>query len=143
MNSDDRAQALSKQYQYVVQPILKAGDAEAALRLRAGVLSVAYSSLFTQIYGEKKQRERPPPSRLFALARAELIEPQLRRAALKFAAIDPDAEEPRVLAAHRLGELLDLLLASEKSGERRRLGSYFTPHQVARSLIEQIGRAHV
>lgn len=137
MNSDDRAQALSKQYQHVVESILKAGDTEAALRLRASVVSVAYSSLFTQIYGEKKQRERPPPSRLFALARAELIAPQLRRATLEFAMIDLDAEEPRVLAAHRLGELLDLLLASEKSGERRRLGSYFTPHQVARGLIER------
>ncbi len=45
--------------------------------------------------------------------------------------------EPRVMAAHRLGELLDLLLSCESGGERRRLGSYFTPYEVARTLLSR------
>lgn len=40
-------------------------------------------------------------------------------------------------AAHRLGEALDLLLASERGGDRRKLGSYYTPPAVAEAVIER------
>jgi hypothetical protein len=45
------------------------------------------------------------------------------------------ASEAPLRSAHRLGEALDRLLASESGGERRQLGSYYTPPAVAQAVI--------
>ncbi len=47
------------------------------------------------------------------------------------------SQDQSLLFAHRLGEALDLLLAHEKGDTRRKIGSYYTPVSVARSLIER------
>lgn len=141
MSTAERAQVLGRQYLRAIEPFVSSdGEDLRRVRLRAAVLYEAFTALFSQLYGwepAKSNQARPESIRLFALTRGETIAPQLKEAALEFARIDPQLDEARETAAHRLGELLDLLLASEQSGERRRLGSYFTPHQVARSLIER------
>ena len=65
------------------------------------------------------------------------VDGSLLAAVEEFCHLDGKSAEAACDGAHRLGELLDLLLSAEKGGERRRLGSYYTPFFVARALIER------
>ncbi len=96
-----------------------------------------------QTLAERRQLDPSPlaKSRLFGLiASGESLPPALREAALLFASegLETRETDSALLSAHRLGQALDLLRASEAGLERRRLGSYYTPPEVARTLL---GRA--
>ncbi len=71
-----------------------------------------------------------------------LLGTELSQAALRYANdVEADERGAAIAAAHHLGHTLDLLLASEVSDERRRLGSYYTPVPVARRLMERAAQA--
>jgi hypothetical protein len=74
-------------------------------------------------------------SRLARLAGSLSLAPQLAVLCGECAWLKESA--PRDEAAHRMGEILDLLLAHEGTGERKKTGSYFTPQAVARDLIRR------
>lgn len=142
MTADRAARALGQSYLDGLLP-------ETRLARRAHVLSAVYSALCRSV--------RPNVHRqLEMLFVAELAghvatalghDESTTRAALldhiSLAGVDEFArlhggENERVWeAAHRVGETLDLLLAVEKGGERKGLGSYFTPRHVAHTLVER------
>lgn len=114
-------------------------ESQSPQALRAAVLCQIARSLCSALELDSSRHEE---SRLFQLANRELVDDEL--AALLRLWVDSELqlfsqtpEERHLEAAHRLGEALDTLLAHEKSGERRKLGSYYTPVRVARSLIER------
>lgn len=66
------------------------------------------------------------------------VSPELRESLWDYARTPPEDDKgAAVAAAHHLGNTLDLLLSSEVTGERRKLGSYFTPVAIARRLMER------
>jgi len=115
--------------------------------LRAGVLLAVARALLEEVGADPGALR---DGALHALGGAVELPPALAAAAAAFARAEvgppPRAELERALRrAHRIGEALDLLLAldarqrraGDVPAERRRTGSYFTPHAVARSVVER------
>ena len=70
-------------------------------------------------------------------ARAALLDEGALARVDEFAQLGATADEQVWEAAHRVGETLDLLLAVEKGGERKSIGSYFTPRHLAQTVVDR------
>ncbi len=83
-------------------------------------------------------------SRLSELAEKGTVDPRMKEALRVWAQLSESelAGADHLRASHRLGETLDLLLACEKTSDRRRIGSYYTPVTVARTLIARARAQH-
>lgn len=119
--------------------------ARAPQALRAAVLLHVARSLCEALTLDFARHQE---SRLYQLSGQEQLDDEFAGHVVTWAnrelSLSAEGDPARHLeAAHRLGEALDTLLAYEKSTERRKLGSYYTPVQVARHLIglsvEQVG----
>lgn len=104
-----------------------------ARRLRASVLLALSYQLCEVLNFEYAQL---PQSRLAALAGDTPCPESCRVLLASYAKLG--GEDQHLSAARLLGQTLDLLQASEAGGERKKTGSYFTPHAVAEDLL---GRA--
>lgn len=107
-----------------------------ALRLRAVVL-LALSAHICEVL--KWEKARLMSSRLKALAGDTPCPERCRALLPQFAEIE--GKDRYLSAARLLGRTLDLLQASESGGERKKTGSYFTPHTVAEDLLERALRS--
>jgi hypothetical protein len=140
MKAETSAQALGGAYQRAKTQtgISSDSDPSRVVGLRARVLSEAFVLLMSDAHGPSDRSDQLARSAFGSLQHEAPLEVDLLRSLGLFVQLDQvELGERRVLAAHRLGELLDLLLASERGVERRRLGSYFTPHLVARELVRR------
>lgn len=112
------------------------GESERVMRRAAIVLQVAEQ----QAKVLHLPIERLATSPLAGMVGEHRLPDALIAKASDFAMVPPALDEREgdlhLRAAHRIGEVLDLLLAVERGGERRKLGSYYTPPTVARSVIE-------
>jgi len=121
--------------------------AERQRALRAAVLLAVARALLEEVGADPDTLRTGD---LDTLGGAVALPPALAAAAAAFARAEAGAPprtdlERALRRAHRIGEALDLLVAldarqrraGDARAERRRSGSYFTPHAVARSVVER------
>lgn len=142
MTADRAALALSRSYLDGLSP-------EARLLRRAQILSAVYLTLCQSVRPNAHGRLHawyvdelaPPVARALGQdetsVRAALIEQTASAVVAEFCQLREREDEPVWEAAHRIGETLDLLLSVDKAGERKGLGSYFTPKRVAQTVVER------